>query len=83
MRGLDKKQFGEQNFTEVDAAIAGLNTRPITFATSTVVKIVGCPHLDVFDQNRLIPLDINLHIKLIPVTEICMQVGSVCCWCGA
>ena len=36
------------------------------FATITVVELVGCFHLDVFHQDRLIPPAIDLHIKLIP-----------------
>ena len=51
--------------TEVAGANAGLNTRTVTFATSSVVELVGRPHLDVFLKDRLIPPGINLHMKLI------------------
>ena len=55
--------------TEVAGANAGLNTRAVTFATSTVVELVGRPHMDVFNQYRLIPSGINLHIKLMPAAD--------------
>ena len=56
--------------TEVAGANAGLNTRAVTFATSTVVELVGRPHLDVFHQDRLIPPGIDLHMKLSPAADI-------------
>ena len=52
--------------TEFAGANAGLNTRAVTFATSTVVELVGRPHLDVLNQHRLISPAIDLHMKLIP-----------------
>ena len=55
--------------TEVAGANAGLNTRAVTFATSTVVELVGRPHLDVFNQDRLIPPASDLHMKLIPAAD--------------
>ena len=55
--------------TEVVGANAGLNTRAVTFATSTVVELVGRPHLDVFHQDRLIPPAIDLYMKLIPAAD--------------
>ena len=39
---------GNMSVTEVAGANAGLNTRAVTFATSTVVELIGRPHLDVF-----------------------------------
>ena len=56
-------------FTKVAGANASLNTRAVTFATSTVVEFVGRPHLDVFHQDRLISPGIDLHIKLIPASD--------------
>ena len=55
--------------TEVAGANAGLNTRSMTFATSTVVELVGRPHLDVFHQDRLISPGIDLHMKLISAAD--------------
>ena len=55
--------------TEVAGDNAGLNTRAVTFATCTVVELVGRPHLDVFHQDCLIPPAIDLHMKLIPATD--------------
>ena len=44
---------------------AGLNTSATTFGRSAVVKLIGRPHLDVFQQERLIPPNIDLNIRLI------------------
>ena len=53
-------------FTAVGMNNAGLNTRAAIFARSTLVELIGRPHLDVFHQERLIPPNIDLHMKLIP-----------------
>ena len=45
---------------------AGLNTRATKFARSAVVELIGRPHLDVFQQERLIPPNIDLNMRLIP-----------------
>ena len=63
--GWTKDSSGNMGVTKVAGANAGLNTRAVTFATSTVVELVGRPHLDVFHQDRLIPPAIDLHMKLI------------------
>ena len=55
--------------TEVAKTNVGLNTRAVTFATSTVFEIVCRPHLDVFNQDRLIPPGIDFHMKLIPAAD--------------
>ena len=57
------------NVTEVVGVNAGLKTRTVTFATSTVVEFVKRPYLDVFHQNRLIFPGIDLHMKLIPAAN--------------
>ena len=54
------------NVTAVGGNNAGLNARAATFARSTVVEFIDRPHLDVFNQERLIPPNINLHMKLMP-----------------
>ena len=51
------------NVIAVCVSNAGLNARAATFARSTVI---GRPHLDVFQQQRLITINIELHMKLIP-----------------
>ena len=43
---------------------AAVNARAATFAGSTVVELIGRPHVDVFHQDRLIPTNIDLHMKL-------------------
>ena len=67
--GWTKDSSGNMGVTEVADANAGLNTRAVTFATSTVVELVGRPHLDVFHQDRLIPPGIDLIMKLIPAAD--------------
>ena len=54
------------NVTAVGGNNAGLNARAATFARSTLVELIGRPHLDVFQQERLILRNIDLHMKLIP-----------------
>ena len=63
--GWTKDAAGHMGFTAVNANTAGLNDRATTFAKSTVVELIGRPHLDVFNQER-IPPNIDLHIKLMP-----------------
>ena len=52
------------NVTAVGGINAGLNSRAATFARSTVYEIIGRPHVYVFNQYRLIPPNIDLHMKL-------------------
>ena len=61
-----KDTTGHINVTAVGGNNAGLNARAATFAKSTLVKLIGRPHLNVFYQERFIPLNIDLHMKLIP-----------------
>ena len=67
--GWTKDSSENMGITEVAGANAGLNTRAVTFSTSTVVELVGRPHLDVLNQDRLIPPAIDLHMKLIPAAD--------------
>ena len=55
--------------TEVACANAGLNTRAVTFVTSAVVELVGRPHMNLLNQNYLIPTGINLHMDVIPAAD--------------
>ena len=52
--------------TAVVGKNAGLNGRGATFAKSTVVQLIGRPHTDVFNQERLIPPNIDFGMKLMP-----------------
>ena len=54
------------NVTAVGGNNAEFNARAATFAKSTLVKLIGRPHLEVFHQERLILPNIDLHMKLIP-----------------
>ena len=52
--------------TAVGGNYACLNARAATFARSTVIELVGCPHLNVLNHKCLIPLKIDLHMELMP-----------------
>ena len=52
--------------TTVSGINAGLNTRATKFARSAVVEFIDRPHLDVFQQERLILPNIDLNMRLIP-----------------
>lgn len=64
--GWAKDTSGQMAVTDLGGANNGLKDRATRFATSTVVELVGRPHLDIFHQNRLIPPGTVLRIKLIP-----------------
>ena len=61
-----KDTSGHMNVTAVGGNNAGLNARTATFARSTLFELIVRPHLDGFHQERLIPPNIDLHMKLIP-----------------
>ena len=52
------------NVTDVTRANVGLRTRAARFSRSNVVELIGRHHLDVFQQDRLIPPRVDVHIKL-------------------
>ena len=64
--GWTKDTTGHVNVTAVGANNAGLNVRAVNFARSAVVEFIGRPHADVFRQDRLIPLNVDLNLKLMP-----------------
>ena len=72
---LTKDTSKHMNVTAVGGNNAGLNARAATFARSTLVELIGRPHLDVFHQECLIPPNIELHMKLIPSPNdfVCMS----------
>ena len=66
------------NVTAVGGNNAGLNARVATFAKSCLVELIGRPYLDVFHPERLIPLNIELHMKLIlsPKDFVCKSAAT-------
>ena len=56
------------DMTEVTGDNAGLRERTSMF-DRRVVELENRPHLDVFQQDRLIPPQVDLHLKMIPVSE--------------
>ena len=64
--GWTKDTSGHMGVTAVGGNITNLNARAATFARSTVMELIGRLHLDVVNQERLIPPNIDLHMKLMP-----------------
>ena len=64
--GWTKDTSGHMGVTAVGGNNADLNTRATKFARTAVVELIGCFHLDVFQQERLIPPNIDLNMRLIP-----------------
>ena len=77
--GWTKDTTGHIGVTTVGGNNAGLNARAATFATSTVVELVGRPHSDVFHMDRLIPPEIDLNLKLMPSADniVCKSAAPV------
>ena len=61
-----KDTSGRMNVTAVGRTNAGFNACAATYAKSTLVELINRHHLDVFHQERLIPLNIDLYMKSIP-----------------
>ena len=67
--GWTKDTAEHMNVTDVTGANVGLRTRAGRFARSNVVELIGRPHLDVFQQDRLIPPRVDVHLRLIPAAN--------------
>ena len=52
--------------TDVAGANAGLKERETWFNQGRSVELVGRPHVDVFQQDRLLLPNVNMNLKLIP-----------------
>ena len=55
MRFLDQGTTKHMDVTAVAKNNASLNVRAVTFAISTVGKLIGKPHVNRFHRDRLIP----------------------------
>ena len=64
-----QKTAEHMNVIDVTKANVGLRTRAVRFASSNVVKLIGRPQLDMFQQDRLIPHKVDVHLKLIPTAN--------------
>ena len=75
--GSTKKTTGHMDVTAVGGNNAGLNASAATFAKSTVVELIGRPHIDVFHLERLIFPNIDIHMKLMPSSKyfVCKSVA--------
>jgi len=67
--GWVRDTAGQMGAVAADGDNNGLKSRAAMFAQSKVVEMVGRPHVDVFQQDRLIPPGIDLHIKLVPAAN--------------
>ena len=52
-----------------NGANVGYNTRAAKFAEGHVVEMIGRPHLDMFNQDKLIPPGININYRLLPAAD--------------
>ena len=66
--GWTKDTSGQMGITVCanNGANTGLRARVVRMNNSTVVEYIMRPHFDIFQQDRLIPPGIDLHLKLIP-----------------
>ena len=64
--GWTKDTTGQMGVTDVAGDNDGLRTPAAQFASRRVVELIGRPHLEVFQQDRLIPPGVDVHLKLIP-----------------
>jgi hypothetical protein len=71
--GWAKDTYGD-TMDDTSAAAAGTNvglkTRAALFAKSALVELVGKPHVDLFNQNRLLPPGVDLFMKLVPSSDV-------------
>ena len=75
--GWTNETAEHMNVTDVTGANVGLCTRAERFARSNVVQLIGRPHLDVFQQDCLIPPRVDVDIRLIPAANnfVCKSVA--------
>ena len=64
--GWTKDTAGEVEETDPAGANAGLTARATRFNQSTVVNLMGRLHLDLFHQDKCIPGNVPIRIRLIP-----------------
>ena len=55
--------------TALDGNNTGLNARAVEWARSAVVELIGRPHLDTWHQERLIPINVDLHMRMMPSSD--------------
>ena len=65
--GWTKDTTGHVNVAVVVGNNAGLNTRAVNFAKSTVVELIGRFYAEVFLKDPLFPPNIDFNIKLMPL----------------
>ena len=64
--GWTKDTSAQMGITDPTGDNAGLKTRTAWFAVSKTVTLTGRPHLDLFHQEKLIPPNVDLKLRLIP-----------------
>ncbi|KAF0139349.1 MAG: hypothetical protein FD143_3570, partial [Ignavibacteria bacterium] len=67
--GWRKDTASQCQVTDPTGANQGLTARAAWFTRSRVVTLIGRPHLDLFHQEKLIPANVDLKLKLIPNTS--------------
>ena len=64
--GWKKDTAGEVDDTDPAGANTGLGDRAARFPLSRVVTLIGRPHLDLFHQDKDIPANCNIKLRLLP-----------------
>ena len=67
--GWTKDTADQMGTTAPGGANLGLRARTAWFAASRVVTLIGRPHLDLFHQEKLIPSNLDIKLRLIPNTS--------------
>ena len=66
--GWKKDTATHWEVTDPAGAYTGLTARTAWFAKCRVVTLIGRPHLHLFHQEKTIPANIDLKLKIIPTT---------------
>jgi hypothetical protein len=64
--GWTKDTAGKMEIVDPTGTNTGLVARTAWFAISKTVTLTGRPHLDIFHQEKLIPPNVDLKLRLIP-----------------
>jgi len=75
--GWVKDLAGHMDVANPAGANTGLAAREDSWDEGATVELVGRPHVDVFQQNRLIPPGVDLHMKLVPASDAFFIMSNV------
>ena len=67
--GWKKDTTGQMGIADPLGANVGMGVREDAWDVGRTTELVGRPHLDIFQQSRLIRPGVNLHLKLVPAPD--------------